>query len=109
MLYRDVSEIQNDENTCNTIVSTSVIYGFKDNNQTRNRYVLIEDKYVKSSSDTGNYNISNYHCITNQELAALSSNANRFQPFYVALGFSLSVLTLVLVWSLLKSILGRRA
>lgn len=110
MLYRDVRRIESDNNTCNVIVNASTVYGFKNNNQTRNTYVLIEDKYFKTSTDNNNfgYNISSYTCLSHEDLAALTSPANAYVPFYSFVALILCVLSLWLVWFAVKSIFGRR-
>lgn len=110
MIYRDVSTITGDNNTCNALNSDSVIYGFQNNNKVRNTYILIQDKYFKTQTSTSSYgyDISTYRCFSTQELEQLAAESNYYTPFYGAVALAISVLVLGLVWFCMKSIFGRR-
>lgn len=110
MLYRDVSAITSDNNSCNYINSEQIIYGFSNSNRTRKTYILLEDKYylTNTTTQTNAYNISTYTCLSSTELQTLPSTANFYLPFYSSIAISLSILVLFIVWFSIKSILGRR-
>lgn len=110
MIYRDVTEISSDNNSCNTVVNDYTIYGFTNNRQTRYQYVLIEDKYYKSQTSNSNYgyDISNYVCLDTATLTTLPAHSNYYVPFYAFLAFALSVAVFGLTWFAVKSIFGRR-
>ena len=110
MIYRDVTSITADNNTCNAVSSDSVIYGYSNNNKTRHTYVLIEDKYVKTQTSTNNYgyDITPYRCFSTQELESLAAESNYYTPFYGVVALAISALVLGLVWFCIKSIFGRR-
>ena len=111
MLYRDVTTISSDNNTCNVINTNDIIYGYSNQNRTRKKYVLIQDKYILSETTTNSYgySVDTYNCINNQVLNALPSEANYYTPFYGCVAFALSVFVLYLVWFSVRSILGRKA
>lgn len=110
MIYRDVTTITADNNTCNAVSSDSVIYGFQNNNKTRHTYVLFEDKYIKTQTSTSNYgyDITTYRCFSTQELEALPATSNYYTPFYGVIALVIAMLVLGLVWFCIKSIFGRR-
>lgn len=108
-LYRDVSKVQEDQNSCVVLNSPTVLYSYTNSDRTRKTYYLVEDTYylARTENSSYGYNHNDYECLTSSQLETMPSAANALTPIYGFICCCLALAVLGIVWYVIRSLFGR--
>lgn len=97
----DTTELEDDA-TC-YLVGTNTIYAFRNNNRVRTEYHIFNDKLYKYYVNNYNYSydITNYNCLSYQDILQINSTAQNQAPIYYLIAFIFACLLLWIPYKVL--------